>query len=118
GTNGLGLVLFDRDRGTCKTFTTKDGLSDNCIKTIMEDEAGNLWLAGNNDISKFNIYTHKAIPYTINDGLPPCSFFHHSTFKDKYGKIYFGTNEGYLIINPKLSVEQTSFPKVVLTELR
>lgn len=118
GSNGGGLILFDREKQTFQAFTTEDGLSHNCVKSIMEDAKEHLWLASNNSISKFSLLTKKAIPYTINEGLPPCSFFPHSKFKDENNKIYFGSNDGYLIIDPKLSIEESSYPNVVLTDLQ
>lgn len=118
GSMGGGLLLFDRKKEAFIAFTTIDGLSDNVVKSVIEDNAGNLWLATNNGITKFNLKTRKPTAYTINDGLPPSSFFYDSKFKDENGKIYFGTNEGYLIINPDLSDERTDHPEVALTELR
>lgn len=117
GTNGGGLILLDRDKEKFEAFNTSHGLSDNAVKSVIEDNNGNLWLATNNGITKFNIDSRKATAYSINDGLPPCSFFYDSKYKDEKGKIYFGTNEGYLIIDPSLSTEATDFPRVALTEL-
>lgn len=117
GSNG-GLILFDRETEKFTTYTTKDGLSDNTVKSVMEDNKKKLWLATNNGITEFSIKERKATPYNLNDGLPAGSFFVNSKFKDGNGKIYFGMNEGYLMIDPKLSTQTISFPKVVLTELR
>jgi two-component system, sensor histidine kinase ChiS len=117
-THGGGLLLFDRKTGAIKRYTTENGLSDNSLKTIIEDNYGNLWLASKHGIAKFNIYTKKGIPYDIVDGLPSGSFFPNSKFKDKKGKIYFGTNNGYLKIDPLLSSDKVDFPKVVLTEFK
>ena len=118
GTNGGGLVLFDRDKETFKIYTTDQGLSDNTVKSVIEDNNGVLWLATNNGITQFNPETGKATAYTIKDGLPAGSFYFNSQYIDEDGKIYFGMNDGYLIINPALTNEALDFPKVVLTEFR
>jgi len=118
GTNSGGLVLFDRQHKKFTSYTKDSGISDNTVKTIIEDNLGNLWLATNNGLTKFSIDSKKAVAYTIHDGLPPVSFYYNSKYKDPSGNIFFGTNEGYLIVNPTLSVEDNSFPQVVLTELR
>ena len=117
-THGGGLILFDRETGAIDRYTTENGLSDNSLKTIIEDNVGNLWLASKHGIAKFNIHTKKGIPYDIVDGLPSGSFFPNSKFKDKKGKIYFGTNNGYLKIDPLLSSDKVEFPKVVLTDFK
>jgi ligand-binding sensor domain-containing protein/signal transduction histidine kinase/DNA-binding response OmpR family regulator len=118
GTNGGGLVLFDRDNEKFTSYTIKDGFSDNAVRTIIEDRNGNLWAATNNGITKFNIKTRKAVPYTINDGLPAGSFYFNSKYIDEKGDIYFGMNNGYLVINPSLATDKIEFPKVIFTELK
>ena len=118
GTNGGGLVLFDRDTEHFTSYTTDQGLSDNSVKSILEDNKGNLWLATNNGVTKFNITTRKASAYKIDDGLPAGSFYYNSKYKDEKGKIFFGMNDGYLVIDPSLSTEKIEFPPVVLTEFR
>lgn len=118
GTDGGGLLLFDREKETFMAYTKQNGLSDNSIKSIKEDNLGNLWLATNNGITKFNIVTRMAMAYTMLDGLSTTSFFNASTYKDDQGKIYFGANDGYLVIDPALSSESRSYPKVFITEMK
>ena len=36
--------------GQIATFTTREGLPDNTVSQILEDDAGNLWLGGNRGI--------------------------------------------------------------------
>lgn len=117
GTNGGGLVCFDREKETFVSYTIAEGLSDNAVRTVIEDDDENLWLATNNGVSQFNLKTKEIEAYTINDGLPPCSFFFNSKYKDSQGKMYFGTNEGYLIITPSLAGDEVEFPAVALTEI-
>lgn len=118
GTNGSGLLLFDRDKESFKAYTTSDGLSADVIKTILEDNHQQLWLATNNGLTKFSLDSRKAVTYTADDGLASESFSFNSKYKDEEGKIYFGTNDGYLIIDPSLAKEASVFPLVVLTEFR
>jgi ligand-binding sensor domain-containing protein len=43
----------DRSWGTFTTFTSKDGLPDNAVEAILEDDQGSLWLATHNGLSQF-----------------------------------------------------------------
>ncbi len=43
GTEGKGIVLIDS--GTYRVFTEKDGLTSNWIRSMVEDDAGNIWVA-------------------------------------------------------------------------
>lgn len=118
GTGNNGLVNFNRKDGSHVIYTTKDGLSNNVIKSIIEDKHANLWLSTNNGITRFNIKTKKGKAYTIKDGVPPCSFFNNSKYRDSRGRIYFGTNAGYMIIDPRLTVENKNVPPIVITEFK
>ena len=119
GTMGGGLILFDRKTGNHYAYTLeKEGLSNNCIKSIVEDNLGNLWLATNNGITKFNIATKKCKAYTVKDGLPHCSFYFNSKYKDETGKVYFGSNNGYLVIDPKMTGNNLLVPPIVITKFK
>ena len=49
-------------------FSVKEGLAQSTVKQIVEDDYGNLWLATNNGLSKFNGYGFEN--YTTTNGLP------------------------------------------------
>lgn len=119
GTMGGGLISFNKKTGKHYAYTfEKDGLSNNCIKSILEDDIGNLWLATNNGITKFNIDTKKCKAFTVKDGLPHCSFYFNSKYKDETGKIYFGSNNGYLVIDPMKTGVNSLVPPVVITKFK
>lgn len=115
GTNGGGLVFFDPNKETFRIYTTSDGLTANVVKAIIEDNNRQLWLATNNGLTRFSLDKRKGVTYTIHDGLPSASFSYHAKYKDEEGKIYFGANDGYVVIDPALSKETVVFPPVVLT---
>ncbi|RYZ61818.1 MAG: hybrid sensor histidine kinase/response regulator, partial [Chitinophagaceae bacterium] len=55
GTEGGGLILFDRKEGKIKRrFSVENGLCNNSILKILEDDNGQLWLSTFNGLSKFN----------------------------------------------------------------
>ncbi len=49
-------------------FSVKEGLAQSTVKQIVEDDYGNLWLATNNGLSKFNGSGFEN--YTTTNGLP------------------------------------------------
>ena len=115
GTAGKGAICFDKEKHTYVNYTMKDGFSDNFIKSIIEDDHSNLWFSTNNGITKFNLSTKQIKAYTINDGIPSCSFFFNSKYKDWNGIIHFGTNIGFLKLDPSMTSENTRIPPVVMT---
>lgn len=115
GTLGAGLICFNLQSGHYTTYTTKQGLSNNCIKSMVLDDQSCLWLATNSGITQFNTQTRKAKGYTTKDGLPSCSFYLNSKYKNEKGLLFFGTNNGYLVIDPLLNISNKKIPPVVLT---
>jgi two-component system sensor histidine kinase ChiS len=115
GTMEVGIICFNRKNGTYKIYTIEDGLSNNSIKGIIEDDNKNLWISTYNGITKFNITTKKAIPYTVQDGIPPYPYYSSSKYKDEKGRIYFGNSKGFLIINPSLNSKNSFVPPIVIT---
>lgn len=116
-TTGNGVVCFDKYKHTYINYTTENGLSNNYIKAIIEDDRSNLWIASNNGITKLDLMNRKIKAYTIKDGIPPCSFFFNSKYKDEHGIIYFGTNKGFLKIDPSMTGENKRIPPVLITKL-
>ncbi|MDB5271817.1 MAG: Signal transduction histidine kinase [Chitinophagaceae bacterium] len=115
GTLGAGLICFNTNSGVYTCYTTKQGLSNNCIKSIIMDDHSCLWMATNSGVTLFNTITRKAKGYTTKDGLPSCSFYLNSKYKNEEGLLYFGTNNGYLIIDPLLNTTNKKIPPVVIT---
>ena len=55
GTEGGGLLLFDRIQGkVLERYTTAEGLCNNAVLNILEDETGDLWISTFYGISRFN----------------------------------------------------------------
>jgi ligand-binding sensor domain-containing protein/signal transduction histidine kinase len=117
-TGGGGLILFNSHTDTFEDYTIEDGLSNNTISSILEDDRSNLWLSTSNGLTKFNTASKRGVPYTIKDGAPSVTYFLASKYKDESGKLYFGTNKGYLLINPLMSAINKIIPPVVLTEIK
>ena len=117
GTTGKGVICFNKDNYSYVNFTREDGLSDDFIKAIIEDDYSNMWLSTNDGITKINLDTKQIKAYTVRDGIPPCSFFYNAKYKDANGVIYFGTNVGYLKIDPSMTGKNTRIPPVWITKL-
>ena len=54
-TAGNGLHLFDRDNGVVeRTYTRRDGLSHDIVRSVYEDNQGMLWMCTGNGVTQFN----------------------------------------------------------------
>lgn len=117
GTNGGGLNRFDRNTKTFESFTTKDGLPNDVIYGILEDEDNNLWLSTNKGICRFNYQNNTIRNYTVHDGLQSNEFNGNAYYKSNRGELFFGGVNGLNSFFPSQVKENQSIPQVVLTSL-
>lgn len=105
GSNGCGL--YRRRTGNngeewFEAFTTADGLPNNCVRNILGDRQGNLWLATNNGLSCFLPDKERFINFTCQDGLPNTQFYWNAACHTSDNLLYFGHLKGMTAIHPKL----------------
>ena len=118
GTRGGGLNLFDRRSRTFERITVADGLSNNFVKALLEDDSGNLWISTNKGISKFNKKKKIFRNYGVQEGLQSDEFIEGACFKNTDGLMYFGGYEGYNVFHPDSLVEENQEIPVYLTAMR
>jgi len=87
GTRGGGITIFDGVE--FKTFTTKDGLSNNYINCLTVDAKGVVWIGSNDGISYSDGKQFKKVPGSFGDNLIVRDF--EITAK---GSLYCATNKG------------------------
>lgn len=117
GTHGGGLSLYNPQDDAFTHFTENEGLPNNVIYGILEDEAGNLWLSTNFGISKFNPEKKIFRNFTANDGLQSNEFNQNAFAKDKNGLMYFAGINGLNVFEPQEIVDSAYAPKIALTSL-
>lgn len=71
-------------------FSTKDGLCDNRVQDIMEDNKGRIWFSTKNNVSVFNGSSWKT--YSKKDGL--LGSYISSVVQDSSGNMWFSSNHG------------------------
>ncbi|RLD63698.1 MAG: hypothetical protein DRI95_11395, partial [Bacteroidetes bacterium] len=113
-----GLNKFDRTHMSFKRYYRSDGLPSNEIMGILEDNSGNLWISTPNGLSKFDPINEKFINFDISDGLINDGFNWNAAYKDKNGKLYFGTNTGMLSFLPQEIVLNSYIPPIVITTFK
>lgn len=89
-----GLARFQR-------FTSDDGLPNNVIKSIEEDDFGNLWISTNRGISRLDLSTNKFENYDIYEGMQDYEFSELCSWKLRTGELAFGGVNGINIFNPE-----------------
>jgi AraC-like DNA-binding protein len=127
GTDGGGLLKTTED--TLKIYTTVQGLPDNYIFSICEDQNGNLWFSSSQGVfsisySEFDRVPDPEFPYLMvnwlneSNGMSSsrCRYEGHpSVWRTKNGILYYPTSGGITIINPE-TVLKDSFTFPILLE--
>ncbi|MEO5912292.1 MAG: two-component regulator propeller domain-containing protein [Pelobium sp.] len=119
GTEGGGLLLFDLSAGKIiKRFSTDDGLSNNSILSIQEDNHHNLWMSTFNGLIKFNTRSKKITNYYQEDGLQSNQFFYRSAAKLSSGEMVFGGVKGFNIFYPDSIKANSTIKPIFITSIK
>ena len=86
----VGLVRYQH--GVVTTFTTKDGLPADDVKTIIEEPDGRIWVGGFGGLTSWKAGVFKS--WTERDGLPGGVV--RALYRDHDGVLWIGTYDGGL----------------------
>ncbi len=118
GTDGGGLNRFNTKEETFSYFTKKDGMPNDVVYGILEDEQKYFWISTNNGLVKFNPKTSEMRLYDVQDGLQSNEFNRNEYYKIAEGKLYFGGVYGYNTFFPKHIKDNAVQPALVITDFR
>lgn len=99
-------------------YNSEHGLVDNSVKSILEDENGNLWLGTNSGISFFNVEKNSFINYSTSDGLNGNEFNSNSALRSDDGFMFFGNVDGLNVFNPEEIIQSNYLPPIVFTDFQ
>ncbi|TKG97456.1 response regulator [Puteibacter caeruleilacunae] len=100
GTRDFGLYMYDLRNDTIKNITTTQGLSNNSICGIIEDNNGLIWITTENGLNSVSKDLKTIKTYNHTDGLPSNQFILNCIYKDPENNIYLGTVNGLSVFNP------------------
>jgi ligand-binding sensor domain-containing protein/nitrate/nitrite-specific signal transduction histidine kinase len=115
GTAGGGLNKFDPETETFVHYREKDGLPNDVVYGILEDEEGFLWVSTNNGLSKFDPKTEIFRNFDVLDGLQSNEFNRNAYFKNTRGEMFFGGVNGFTAVLPNEIQDDQYLPPVVMT---
>jgi len=104
--NGEGLIRWNWNAKNpmasenIMKFTIENGLPDNILYRIEEDNNNNLWISSYNGLVKFNKKNYSTKIFRKKDGLANSEFNRISSFKDEQGWMYFGGQNGIDAFDP------------------
>ena len=118
GTSGGGLNRMDMATGACIAYTTKDGLPNNVVYGILNDDDGNLWMSTNKGLSCFNPSKQSFQNFDHKDGLQSNEFNRGAYTRTKDGWLFFGGVNGFNYFSPREILKNTTAPRIVITGMK
>tara|TARA_B110000503_G_scaffold39857_2_gene65487 strand:- start:11923 stop:16044 length:4122 start_codon:yes stop_codon:yes gene_type:complete len=122
GSFGGGLMKIQLDSNgnpkQVKSYLRKDGLPDEAIYGIIEDDYGVLWMSTDRGICQFNPINETFDVYNVNDGLLSENYRQSAYLKTKSGLILMGGVNGLTVFDPKKIKKNQILPKLTLSDLK
>ncbi len=121
GTQNAGLNRIDSVTGKTKIFDQPElyySTIKNSIKSLVESDDGMLWIATTYGVAKIRKSDLTSRIFTKSDGINEVEFNSRAVLYHSNGKIYFGTRNGIVEIDPSLVGETSYQPLVVITAFR
>jgi ligand-binding sensor domain-containing protein/signal transduction histidine kinase/DNA-binding response OmpR family regulator len=117
-TEGNGFSCIDPVTGEIKRFVPGRDVENAIFCAMLEDSRGNLWFTSTRGLLRLDPVTAKIKTFTEDDGLLDNSFCYNSAYKDRNGKMYFGTISGLVSFYPAEIKENTYNSPVYFTGLQ
>ncbi|MEP7343330.1 MAG: two-component regulator propeller domain-containing protein [Acidobacteriota bacterium] len=121
--------LFRLKDGQVARYRVKDGLFDDLVGTIQEDNQGNFWISCNKGIFRISrqelqdqaagkIKTVHSIAYGVSDGMKnrECNF-NQGLWKANDGRLWFATVKGAVVIDPARILFNPIPPPVIIEQV-
>jgi len=104
-----GINIYNPARNKITYITLKSGLPSDQVVSFAEDNDGNVWAGTRNGLACIYVSrdkisgkeSYRLVSFDENDGLPGSIFNQNAVFKNREGKLYFGTTKGYVVFDPK-----------------
>jgi signal transduction histidine kinase/DNA-binding response OmpR family regulator len=105
-------------------FRKDDGLPDNTMLDVLEDDRHNIWVSTPNGLSNIIVKNEKGklnfqfINYDETDGLQGRAFNENASLKTKEGELIFGGANGFNIFKPSMIISHKTPTSLVLTDFQ
>jgi ligand-binding sensor domain-containing protein/signal transduction histidine kinase len=115
-----GLLRFDdptAEHPTYRAYTTKDGLSSDDVRAVVEDHFGRIYFWTGTGVDRLDPDTGRVRHYSEADGLPDTGSDNNVAFCDKQGRLWFGL-KGLSSLDPEPDRPSLAPPPIRIMKVR
>ncbi|MBL9155990.1 MAG: response regulator [Verrucomicrobiales bacterium] len=118
GTLDAGLDRLNTNTGEVSNFNVAlHRLPDDNITSLIKDNKNLLWVATRSGIARLNAMQNEFRVFGEEDGLQRAGFLIGAVARDDRGRLYFGGQDGFNLIDPDKLPALPYAPKPILTDL-
>ncbi|MGI6232294.1 MAG: two-component regulator propeller domain-containing protein, partial [Prevotella sp.] len=123
GIMSVGVVKCDFSKGISRmkyrVIDKYNGLADNGVRTISSDSYGAVWVGTSSSLSRIDCRDNVVRNFYVSQNPLSNAFTVNGSMEMKDGRLFFGTQEGLLVVHPKkLGSMKPYVKKVSLTDLQ
>lgn len=121
-----GLIVVDPQTEFVKLFNNIDGLPEDIMNCIEEDEFQTIWVSKSTGLSQImvskssrnKVYDFRIYHFTGEDGLQANEFNPNASYKTRNNELIFGGVNGFNLFKSKNIKSNNILPKVVFSDLQ
>lgn len=118
GTESEGIYIFDKAQLVTRHLTVGDGLLENTINFLQNDNEGNIYIGTLKGLQKYLPAKERLITYTKRNGYTGIESKDHASFLDGQGYLWFGTANGAVRYNPSVMENTDKQPLTRIVRMR
>ncbi len=116
GTESHGVIVTDGG-GIVKRLEVADGLLGNYISLIISDDE-NIYIGASRGLNRYNLKEDRIFTYTRHNGFTGIEAVRNAAYRDKGGRLWFGTVMGAMVYEPAVSPVEPAESYTHFTRLR
>lgn len=114
-TAGSGVIRYNQYTGMVKQYTNLEGLSNNTVCGLLQDQNKDLWISTYAGLSYFNWQSGQFTNFYAKDGLNTNEFNRKAFYRFRDGRMIFGGLNGYMIFDPDHAFKTKQPVNILLT---
>lgn len=112
-----GLVRMSEDGREFDKWTTEQGLPTNSLLRLESSDDKHLWISTISGLCRFDMETGAVLNFNHGHGLPANEFTQRASIRTQDGRLIFGSNAGFTIVDPEKVYTQVTESKVVISDI-